>query len=61
MSAPFNSHSDDDSANIATVSPDRVRSEFLHAWNGYKQYAWGHDALNYRPRPTQIGIQTPCS
>lgn len=22
-----------------------MRSEFLHAWNGYKQYAWGHDAL----------------
>lgn len=22
-----------------------VRSEFLHAWNGYKKYAWGHDAL----------------
>jgi|SRR5579859_519144 len=24
---------------------DRVRQEFLHAWNGYKQYAWGHDEL----------------
>ena len=24
---------------------ERVRSEFLHAWNGYRQYAWGHDAL----------------
>ena len=23
----------------------RVRKEFLHAWNGYKQYAWGHDSL----------------
>jgi hypothetical protein len=23
----------------------RVRGEFLHAWNGYRQYAWGHDAL----------------
>lgn len=22
-----------------------VRAEFLHAWNGYKQYAWGHDDL----------------
>ncbi|HEX8845562.1 MAG TPA: glycoside hydrolase family 47 protein [Pyrinomonadaceae bacterium] len=22
-----------------------VRSEFLHAWNGYKKYAWGHDDL----------------
>ena len=24
---------------------DSVQSEFLHAWNGYTQYAWGHDAL----------------
>src|SRR5437588_1509679 len=23
----------------------RVRQEFLHAWNGYRQYAWGHDEL----------------
>ena len=27
------------------VGPDMVRTEFLHAWNSYKQYAWGHDAL----------------
>jgi len=24
---------------------DRVRDEFLHAWDGYKKYAWGHDEL----------------
>jgi len=24
---------------------NRIRQEFLHAWNGYKQYAWGHDEL----------------
>jgi mannosidase alpha-like ER degradation enhancer 2 len=24
---------------------NQVRDEFLHAWNGYKQYAWGHDEL----------------
>jgi len=24
----------------------RVRDDFLHAWQGYKQYAWGHDELN---------------
>ncbi|MFZ5518071.1 MAG: glycoside hydrolase family 47 protein [Candidatus Zhuqueibacterota bacterium] len=24
---------------------DQVRAEFLHAWHGYKQYAWGHDWL----------------
>jgi len=23
----------------------RVRQEFLHAWHGYKRYAWGHDEL----------------
>jgi hypothetical protein len=23
----------------------RVKSEFLHAWHGYREYAWGHDAL----------------
>ena len=22
-----------------------VKAEFMHAWNGYKQYAWGYDAL----------------
>ena len=24
---------------------ERVRIEFLHAWNNYERYAWGHDAL----------------
>ena len=24
---------------------EQVKSEFLHAWNGYKKYAWGHDDL----------------
>ena len=24
---------------------DRVKTEFLHAWNNYERYAWGHDAL----------------
>jgi mannosidase alpha-like ER degradation enhancer 2 len=23
----------------------RVKMEFLHAWNGYKTYAWGHDGF----------------
>src|SRR3954463_9903809 len=30
-------------ANAATAA--EVRAEFLHAWNGYKKYAWGHDEL----------------
>lgn len=24
---------------------ERIRQEFRHAWEGYKRYAWGHDAL----------------
>jgi len=24
---------------------EQVRAEFLHAWHGYKRYAWGHDWL----------------
>ncbi len=24
---------------------EHVRNETLHAWNGYKQFAWGHDSL----------------
>ena len=40
-------------AGIATTSlgqdraalADSVKREFLHAWNGYKQFAWGHDEL----------------
>lgn len=24
---------------------NQVKVEFLHAWNGYKKYAWGHDDL----------------
>ena len=23
----------------------RVQTKFLNAWNNYKRYAWGHDAL----------------
>src|SRR5215210_9472255 len=24
---------------------ERVRAEFKHSWDGYKQYCWGHDDL----------------
>jgi len=24
---------------------ERVRDDFLHAWSGYRHYAWGHDEL----------------
>ena len=32
---------------------DSVKAEFLHAWNGYRHFAWSHDALrplSKRPR-----------
>ncbi len=29
-----------------TQTADSIRTEFLHAWNAYRQYAWGHDALD---------------
>ncbi len=25
---------------------EHVKDQYLHAWNSYKQYAWGHDELN---------------
>ncbi|HTU50419.1 MAG TPA: glycoside hydrolase family 47 protein [Acidobacteriaceae bacterium] len=28
-----------------TELANHVRREYLHAWNGYRKYAWGHDAL----------------
>jgi len=27
------------------VTAEQVKTEFLHAWQGYKDYAWGHDEL----------------
>lgn len=27
------------------VMAEKVKAEFLHAWDGYKKYAWGHDDL----------------
>ena len=41
MHARAKSRQDDDARQLAA----RVRSEFLHAWNNYERYAWGHDAL----------------
>src|SRR6202030_48412 len=35
------SRTDEDSQQLAA----RVRTEFLHAWDNYQRYAWGHDAL----------------
>jgi ER degradation enhancer, mannosidase alpha-like 2 len=35
------SRTDEDAQQLAA----RVRTEFLHAWNNYERYAWGHDTL----------------
>jgi len=29
----------------AARSAEEVRAQFLHAWRGYREYAWGHDGL----------------
>lgn len=39
---PLKPVSDAESAVLA----QRVKDEMRHAWQGYKQYAWGHDALS---------------
>ncbi len=33
------------SAASRPVTPDSIRAAYLHAWESYKKYAWGHDAL----------------
>src|SRR6266481_190670 len=42
----------------------QARAEFLHAWNGHKKYAWGHDDLKplsktYRDWYVQPLLMTP--
>lgn len=32
-------------AQSKVVTAEMVKGEFVHAWNAYKLYAWGHDAL----------------
>jgi len=39
--SPTHSMSDAEKTQMA----ESVRSEALHAWSGYRKYAWGHDAL----------------
>lgn len=43
---------------------ERVKEEFLHAWRGYKKYAWGHDELkplskSYRDWHIKSLLMTP--
>src|SRR5262249_33687002 len=41
---PRNAHAASTRAENTEIA-EAVRQEFLHAWNGYKRYAWGHDEL----------------
>jgi mannosidase alpha-like ER degradation enhancer 2 len=45
------------------VTPDdlaaRVKMEFLHAWEGYKTYAWGHDGLRPLSKTSYDWYGTP--
>lgn len=48
-----------------TALAAKVKTEFLHAWNGYKKYAWGHDdfdPVSRKPRdwyPPEVIYMTP--
>ena len=37
----------------------QVKSEFLHAWNGYKKYCWGHDDLKPLSKTCRDWYGTP--
>jgi mannosidase alpha-like ER degradation enhancer 2 len=38
---------------------EKVKTEFLHAWNGYKQYCWGHDDLKPLSKTCRDWYGTP--
>ena len=53
-----------ESATANADMSDRVRQEFLHAWDGYKKYSWGHDELkpltkSYRDWYSRPLLMTP--
>ena len=45
VSAPVASPQQSSGKQAASPEHPNVRAEFLHAWRGYKRYAWGHDDL----------------
>jgi len=49
----------DDKTPTDAEMAERVRQEFLHAWAGYKQYAWGHDALKPLSKSAHDWYATP--
>lgn len=38
---------------------EKVKAEFLHAWNGYKQHCWGHDDLKPLTKTCRDWYGTP--
>jgi len=41
------------------VMAEHVKGEFMHAWNGYKQYCWGHDDLKPLTKTCRDWYGTP--
>jgi hypothetical protein len=46
LAAPASGRGQGPSAEARAQLAAQVRREFLHAWEGYRRYAWGHDELN---------------
>ena len=42
-----------------TEAAKRIQEEFLHAWNGYKQFAWEHDELRPLSKSYQDWYSAP--
>lgn len=45
LAFPASAQQRDSHAQSDAQKADKVRAEFLHAWHGYKKFAWGHDDL----------------
>ena len=45
LQAPNSKPSAHDETAADPAMVEQIRQEFRHAWNGYRQYAWGRDAL----------------
>ena len=41
------------------ILTEEVKAEFRHAWNGYKQYCWGHDDLKPLSKTCRDWYGTP--
>lgn len=60
----INTHDTYGRTNERTMYAEKVKHEFLHAWDNYRKYAWGHDELkpltrSYRDWYTHSLLMTP--